>query len=112
MSNARVFNIALGSVNGKMKLWGREVGVKRLDTVVKEIGLKLDQHDIIKIDVEGMAFDVLKGAVKTLERSRPKLLIELHPRTSEEGLKNFLKNLRYKVTSPSKYFVIAEFQRI
>jgi FkbM family methyltransferase len=34
--------------------------------------------DILKMDVEGAEYDVLIGAAKTIERFRPKLLIELH----------------------------------
>ena len=34
--------------------------------------------DIIKIDVEGAEFDVLTGAVKTLEQYKPKLLLATH----------------------------------
>ena len=34
--------------------------------------------DLLKIDVEGAEYDVLMGAVNTIDRCRPKLLIELH----------------------------------
>jgi FkbM family methyltransferase len=34
--------------------------------------------DILKMDVEGAEYDVLRGAEKTIDRYRPKLLIELH----------------------------------
>lgn len=34
--------------------------------------------DFIKIDVEGAELMVLKGAVKTVEKQRPKILVEMH----------------------------------
>ena len=40
--------------------------------------LALPQPQFLKIDVEGMELEVLRGAAKTLERLRPGLLIELH----------------------------------
>jgi FkbM family methyltransferase len=35
--------------------------------------------DLVKIDVEGFEYDVLKGALRVLQEARPVLLIELHP---------------------------------
>jgi FkbM family methyltransferase len=40
--------------------------------------LALPQPHFLKIDVEGMELELLRGAVKTLRRLRPGLLIELH----------------------------------
>lgn len=36
-----------------------------------------DEIDFIKIDVEGMEFEVLEGAERTIERNRPMLMIEV-----------------------------------
>jgi len=46
-----------------------------LDTFCDSSGLR---PDIVKMDVEGTEYDVLMGAKKTIDRFRPKLLIELH----------------------------------
>jgi hypothetical protein len=46
----------------------------------KEIADLAFVPDIIKIDVEGAEWDVLKGAEKTLERNHPILFLSLHPR--------------------------------
>ena len=54
-----------------------EVRARPLDAIVKEA--KLDRVDVIKIDVEGAEFEVLKGAAKTLDEYRPVLIIELVP---------------------------------
>lgn len=40
--------------------------------------LKLDRIDGIKIDVEGHEFEVLKGALESLTKNKPWLLIELN----------------------------------
>jgi len=38
--------------------------------------LKLDRVDFIKLDVEGMEEDVLRGAARTLDRTRPMMQVE------------------------------------
>ena len=53
------------------------VPAKPLDAIVKEA--KLDRVDVIKIDVEGAEFEVLKGATQTLADYRPVLIVELLP---------------------------------
>jgi FkbM family methyltransferase len=50
---------------------GVEIEVKKLDD------LKLSSKvDVLKIDVEGFELDVLKGAVETIQKDKPKLIIE------------------------------------
>lgn len=44
---------------------------------------KIKAIDFIKIDVEGMALDVIDGAAKTLAKHRPPLWVELIPRFGE-----------------------------
>jgi FkbM family methyltransferase len=50
--------------------------------------------DLIKIDVEGHEASVLEGALKTIERERPPLIIEIeerhHPGRSEEIIERLL----------------------
>jgi FkbM family methyltransferase len=52
-----------------------EVEVVDLDGLVDELGLA--RVDVIKIDVEGAELEVLKGALKTLQRHKPVVLLEL-----------------------------------
>lgn len=52
--------------------------------------------DLIKIDVEGMEFDVLAGAQETIEASRPILLIE-HIKVDAAELVRTLEGLGYVV---------------
>jgi FkbM family methyltransferase len=70
------------------------VRARPLDAIVKEA--KLERVDMIKIDVEGAEYEVLKGAGQTLTEYRPVLIIELEPSqlkslgTSVEQIKEFL----------------------
>jgi FkbM family methyltransferase len=60
---------------------GVEVAVTTVDEVVFDRGLP--PPDVIQMDVEGAEIEVLAGALKTLARYRPKLLIEVHERWVE-----------------------------
>lgn len=59
---------------------GIEVPMERLDDVYS------DNVGFIKIDVEGHEQAVLDGAVRTLERCRPRMLVEIDERLSQGGL--------------------------
>jgi hypothetical protein len=54
---------------------GGEREIVELRTLDEEQGL--DAPELIKVDVEGFELEVLKGAVRTLER-RPGLFLEMH----------------------------------
>lgn len=60
----------------------------------------INPPQIMKIDVEGAEYDVLKGAEKTLKEHRPLLLLATHdmhlPGVKDKCL-NFLKSLEYKI---------------
>ena len=66
-----------------------EVPMITLDSV------KLSQVDFIKIDVEGMEIDVLRGAAKLLKKHRPMMLIE-HIKSDSKALVDMLKSFGYK----------------
>ncbi len=59
-----------------------ESAVSTVDRAVAEAGLT--RVDFIKIDVEGYEPAVLRGALRTLERFRPTLLIEIEDRHLEK----------------------------
>jgi hypothetical protein len=50
--------------------------VTTLDELVDRHGLA---PDVVKIDVEGHEAKVLVGAERTIERFRPRLIVEVHP---------------------------------
>ena len=69
-----------------------------LDSEVNELGLV---PSVIKIDVEGWEWEVLKGARKTLEQHRPCLFLSLHPPAlmrlgaSPHAVLSWLEGFRY-----------------
>lgn len=107
--NVRLFEIALGEVEGQAYLHvpegasarghltegkaGTAVPVRRLDTLIAAEGLPVP--DFIKIDVEGAELAVLRGAQRTLVRCRPTLLIEVHPQADHIALWTLLRELGY-----------------
>jgi len=52
--------------------------------------------DVIKIDVEGSASEVLQGAKEILKSARPKIYIELHNSQESSALNSILKPLGYR----------------
>lgn len=63
--------------------------------------LQYNQPDVIKIDVEGAEYDVLKGAVNTLREYKPNILLATHdchlPGVQEKCV-HFLQELGYRLT--------------
>lgn len=57
--------------------------------------LDLPRIDLIKIDVEGMELQVLRGGLQSLRRSRPMMLLE-HCKTSLTDLTRFLTQENYE----------------
>jgi FkbM family methyltransferase len=53
-----------------------KVKVTTIDEFVEEN--KIKKVDFIKMDIEGAEFDALKGAVKTIKRDKPDLLIAIY----------------------------------
>lgn len=58
-----------------------------LDQTVDE--LNLSRIDFVKLDVDGHEFEVLCGAMKTIDKHRPKILLELAPYVYAENLQAF-----------------------
>ena len=68
-----------------------------LDSYIDEFG----KVDLIKIDVEGMEMDVLRGATQILETFHPTVLIEWI-KSDKEKMVDFFKELGYKTVTESK----------
>jgi len=71
---------------------GVKVPVIRLDDFLDISGVKL-----IKIDVEGMEFDVISGAVETILRHKPVLYVENDKPEKSEQLIELIKSLGYRM---------------
>lgn len=61
---------------------------------------------VIKLDVEGAASEVLHGAIETIRLYRPTLVIEVHTPNERDGVTQFLAPLSYGVSwcIPSEEF--------
>lgn len=59
-------------------------------------GLHLERLDFIKIDVEGMEMEALAGAVQTIEKTRPVMMIE-SIKTDKNALREFLLGRGYQI---------------
>lgn len=76
------------------------VQFRKLDTVIRELDIV---PSVIKIDVEGFEYEVLKGAQETLARHSCTWIIEVHPpqlrltRSSEDELKEMLSVNGYSI---------------
>ena len=124
LKNTTLINKALSDKKGKLKLYlakgnlghhslvekvgekYEEVEVDTLDNILKE--LKISKVDLIKIDVEGAENLVLKGALKTLENSHPKIVFEAWDKNHLDKIKEVLEPLNYKIKQINKvdYFAI------
>jgi FkbM family methyltransferase len=79
-----------------------EVNANTLDYLLQSIGIKQEDVNWIKIDVEGAEFDVLKGATDILSKSKDiALLIEIHNLRDSTNLYrpivDFLKSYNFKI---------------
>jgi len=64
----------------------RTIPVKRLDDIAGDMGIA-ERINFVKIDTEGFEPMVIRGALKTLRKTRPAMLIEAHSnRLKEVGL--------------------------
>ena len=120
--NVTAKNVALGSEIGKIEIptpnynkpssygslelkkkknnefIGQEIdyqNTKQIDMLSID-SLKLNRIDFIKIDVEGMEEEVLKGSTMSINRFCPILLIE-HIKSDINSLKNFLEKKNYEI---------------
>ncbi len=70
--------------------------------------------DIMKIDVEGFELEVLDGAIKTIKKYHPKIIIETHSRALEKHTNEFLSKSGYKLAHEGRsvYNVNKEFDKV
>lgn len=84
-----------GHVSKKAEL---QVRLRKLDDVLKK-----ELPEVIKVDVEGFEHEVIKGALRIIERAKPTLILEMVPDfmrragSSPQKLQEHLVSLGYKV---------------
>ncbi|RYZ71925.1 MAG: FkbM family methyltransferase [Proteobacteria bacterium] len=120
-TNVKVHNLALGSESSTVKLPIIDYGIrsnfggydlrsaagtmpaKYEETKIATIDqFNIQRLDLIKMDVESMEEDVLRGALKTLTRFRPPIYLEADRVNFREGiapntLRGFLQSIGYKM---------------
>jgi hypothetical protein len=109
-----IYNYGLGSSSGKGTLdksrhagaWSitksdngnSEFDIKKLDDIVR------DKVYLIKLDVEGMEIEALRGALNIIRRDSPLLMVEIIENqlkkynTCQDEIYEFMKSLGYEKT--------------
>ncbi|MGC8691602.1 MAG: FkbM family methyltransferase [Thermoplasmata archaeon] len=62
----------------------------------------LEKVDILKIDVEGFECDVVEGAINTISKHKPKIIIETHGSRLRDKCTELLGSLGYRVVRKGK----------
>ena len=111
IANVRVCAVALGRAEGSGRVpvpdydapgnfGGVAVGTdgEGVETPVSSVDtLSLGRCDLLKADVEGMELEVLRGAERTIARTRPTLYLENDRRERSPALLAALRDLDYRV---------------
>jgi len=130
--NVKIYNNALSDVDNKKIIFNEsnndwesslnhkkfdlknqiEVLSKKIDTITDEIS-DLDKYNlIIKLDIEGGEFNALAGALKTIEKHSPIIIIEFskfifNEKNSKSFLNKFLENFNYKIFN-TNFFKVSQ----
>jgi FkbM family methyltransferase len=82
-----------GNFGATSLIWGHPGDQVRLMTIDE---LELGACRMIKVDVEGMELDALKGAAATISRLRPVLYVENDGRETSAGLIEYIFSMGYR----------------
>lgn len=95
---------------GQHSLYGKGKNIKikarKLDSILKE--LNINDANLIKIDVEGAEYEVIKGAEKTISKQKPMIIFESFDEKRTEKIKDFLRKRGYKIKQISNRNYFAE----
>lgn len=94
------FPVALGDrVTTGLYRKGMKIQLDRGDTKVAPLDGVVDAPiGVIKVDVEGMEPEVLRGAVNTITKYRPVIYTEAHTKAASGAVGSVLRPLGYKIT--------------
>lgn len=95
-NNVSVHQFAMGMKSGRyeeniFRIWGQPAECQEYDFITVDdfvADIRIDRLDCIKIDVDSFDFEVLQGAVKTLESLDPFIVVELNYALSVRGQSN------------------------
>ena len=78
-------------------LIGAAVEIDTLDGVLAALGPEtVDDVRLVKLDIEGMELDALRGAVHLLEHQRPDVVVEAAGKAEHVGVGSFLSSYGYR----------------
>ncbi|NWJ98433.1 MAG: FkbM family methyltransferase [Chloroflexi bacterium] len=75
--------------------WSETLLVARLDWLWSQVSEGRERIDGVKIDVQGMEVEVLRGMSELLRLHKPKLVIEVHPGINRTELLDLLESVGY-----------------
>lgn len=114
----KIFNVALADKNrsGTADYANNMVNNMGEGTKIKIRFRTLDSYgfkpDILKIDVEGFEIGVLNGAMNTIKKYRPKIIIETHGDELEKKVKDILTDQGYTLKQRGRSIFNKEFGKV
>lgn len=104
VSNVEAHKIALGRgntlegySNGDMFIAGKKGNPKYINSMPLD-EFHFERLNLLKIDVEGFEVDVLEGGLKTIEKYKPRIIIEVHSTLLKEKCDRILTSLGYRLS--------------
>jgi FkbM family methyltransferase len=97
-SDFTIYNTVMTDRSGKDGEKFVEVDANTLDNLLQQNGIKAEDVNWVKIDVEGAELEVLKGSTSVLSKSKNiALLIEVHGSHLYEPIKEFIYGFNFKI---------------
>ena len=95
----------------EIKEHSKKIKVKTdtIDNIIDNI-IKIKKIRLIKIDVEGSEPEVLKGAIRTLRRDKPRVIFEALNKENFEKSSKILIGLGYKIKRVGRIDFIADYK--
>jgi FkbM family methyltransferase len=88
-------------------------GDKVPQIIVDEYFKSIDNIVFIKVDVEGMEMNVLKGSIQTIKKHRPFLFVEYTKQTNNgKDLKDFIESMDYTIYPKHQDFICIPNERV